>query len=153
MSNQVYANSSQKYFTYPGFNKYTLSENQQLNPGSPYDAAFVNSVLVNQPSIITLSNGVFTIQETGIYSITAVMTVLPSNPNTVWELASYLFLITSDARNDTAVATDSTSTEQYSLNYIGWLQAGDAFKITLTNVGNQNISVSTSSLAIVARIV
>lgn len=161
MSNQVYASSTQKYFTYPGFNDYVLQADQTISSSTPHLVGFNDVTVNNQPSILNLTSGVFTIQETGIYSIRLVLGVYPNNSAIGFALSSSIVLSTTDARSNTPLSIDRhespageyATNEVFTLNYVGWLQVGDELRVELNNAGSQNVIVNhfTTSI-IIARI-
>lgn len=161
MSNQVYSNQTQKYFTYPGFNNYTLNVDQNIPSPGDVIAAFADASVM-QPTIISHNAGVFSVLETGIYSIRLNLGIVPSPATSEFGFDAELLVVTTDARNLTPLieiqeyvpaAATFAQTRLYNGSYTGWLHAGDTLQLDIANLGNVALTlVSASTSMIFARI-
>jgi hypothetical protein len=154
MSNQVYSSATNKFQTYPGYNRYALTANHIV----PYNQQDVISgftaELVMQPQSTSMSGSSLTILETGMYSIKAQVELIPEL-RTLSALVDVL-LTTNDARNGVAmidigmaesVDTVNAIPRSYDSVYVGWLCAGDVLQLRVTN---KNIGLTSQTLTVAA---
>lgn len=155
MSNQVYANSQLKFFPCPGIKSWAVAETVIAHAPSngvpttaivPFDLAVVQQGPSDQVSV---SAGVVSFHETGIYSITAKLSFEHATvPNDSYSDARfYVELSGGFAANtakladiqqkwmdaDQAPATDGTLNRITTLNYVGYFAAGDAISVKASN--------------------
>lgn len=159
MSNQVYSNSSTKYWGLAGFNSYRMSSDFVISGAT---STVYNTIPYNTPSTVQGpqlmkidSPGVFVIQSAGMYSINARVGFNAVNANTDPEITIYVVINTAiDLGTDQRLAggtfrTPNTGsgagfTFAQPLSFTGFLDQGDVVRI---QVKNDDI-VSTNTLTI-----
>lgn len=145
MSNQVYANSSTKYYEHPGFDTYVLN-GDILIANDPLPRAInwraTPSVKQYPRSLVTMGNlGVIDVQETGLYSFKFVMDFQAQTYNSV-NFGIKVFLNSQsrsianaivDAVKETGSVAAGAAEFTTSLSYVGYLSRGDILTLTFTN--------------------
>lgn len=153
MSNQVYANSQLKFFPCPGIKSWAVAETVVAHAPSngvpttaivPFDLAVVQQGPSDQVSV---SAGVVSFHETGIYSITAKLSFQNDDtPNDKYVDARFYVELSGGFAANTAkladiqqkwmdadAAADGTVNRITTLQYVGYFAAGDAISVKASN--------------------
>lgn len=153
MSNQVYANASTKYFTYPGFNFYGPPDDVMIPPATLSTSVF-SSTRFEQQATITQVGDSLVFNDEGIYAITVNLGVFPDPITAAFGYSYALSVLTSnpsDARNGAIVVS---IIQEYEItaslfrtiavpgSFIGWFQNGDSLVSTFINKGNSTIVIN-----------
>ena len=162
MSNQVYSNQTQKYFTYPGWNDYRLSDLQEIRASASAIITFDTTHVNQQPTIIVNNTGIFTFLETGIYSIRLNLGLIPDPEDAASIVDASLDLVSTDTRSITSIigirefipaAATFGQNRLFTGSFTGWFQTGDTIQLDFNNSSDVDILINhvTTSL-IIARI-
>lgn len=146
MSNQVYANATTKYFTYPGINVYEPPVDQVVTGIS--DVAF-QPVFEQQKTIVTYAADDFTFQEEGIYAITLNMGMFPTPPSAAYGFVVSVYIRSSDDRNGFICIHNRSFEPAASVSpvrlvngsFTGWFQQGDIVFVNFSNTGAVPITI------------
>lgn len=152
MSNQVYSSDSRKYQTYPGYNRYSLTDDRIVAYGDQDVMTGYTAELVMQAQSTSMSGSSLTILETGMYSVKVQIELTPQLTSLAADID--MLLTTTDSRNGiamidikTAESADSAAavTRAYDASYVGWLSAGDILQL---RVKNKNIGLSSQIITV-----
>jgi len=170
MSNQVYSNESRKFYALPGMNAYAMSGivviasstgNAPVTVPTAGSFLFTNSgSVVDDSSLVELAASSLSILKEGVYSVKLVYAI-ENTENTVTNDVDYaVFMrLTRSASPFNGIIVDQnraripapgssrngSTTREGSVNYNGYLKAGDVLSFVVENFAGTGLTILSNS--------